>query len=66
MLTSLIAIYLLLGVLFALAFLFLGYRKIDPSAESAGFGVRLMWMPAALALWPIVAFRWFSANNNQD
>lgn len=64
MLTSLVLLYLLVGALFSLAFLFVGYRKIDPSAEGAGIAVRCMWMPAALALWPIVALRWLSAKNN--
>lgn len=55
---TLILVYLLIGILFALAFFAVGYRKIDPSAESARWYVRLMWMPAALALWPLLLKKW--------
>lgn len=56
--TYLILLYLLIGVLFALAFFALGYRKIDPGADGARWYVRLIWMPAALALWPLLLKKW--------
>lgn len=46
--------YVAIGVFFALYFLFVGYKKLDGSAENAGLGVRLLWMPAAFALWPVL------------
>lgn len=50
----LVAGYCLLGVLFGIFFLFKGHKAIDSSAEGAGFGVRLLWFPAAVALWPLL------------
>ncbi len=51
-------VYSVIGLVFGLAFVFVGYKKIDRTAEGAGIGVRLLWLPAALALWPLVLFRW--------
>ncbi|WP_320822095.1 hypothetical protein [Reinekea sp.] len=56
--TWLILVYLLTGVGFAIAFVLVGFRKIDPSAENAGFLVRLMWLPGAIALWPYLLPKW--------
>lgn len=47
-----VSVYVAVGALFAVYFAALGYKKLDASATGAGFGVRLLWMPAALALWP--------------
>jgi hypothetical protein len=58
---TLITIYLALGLLFSLAFAIVGCRIIDPGAANAGFFVRLMWMPAAIALWPILLLKWVKA-----
>jgi hypothetical protein len=55
---TLIFIYLGLGVLFSLAFAAIGCRVIDPGAANSGFFMRLMWMPAAIVLWPILLQKW--------
>jgi hypothetical protein len=62
MITSVVLIYLLIGVLFAITFFAVGYRKIDPSATGTPWYVRLMWTPAALAIWPILIFKWIQSN----
>lgn len=59
---TLITIYLGLGALFALAFALIGCRVIDPGAANAGIFVRLMWMPAAMALWPILLLKWIKTS----
>ncbi len=58
---TLVAIYLGLGILFSLAFAAIGCRVIDPGASNAGFFVRLMWMPAAMVLWPVLLLKWIKA-----
>jgi len=50
----LLSAYVVLGVFFSLYFLFSGYQKLDNSADTAGLAVRLLWLPAALALWPVL------------
>ena len=51
-------IYLLIGIVFAIVFFAVGYRKIDPSAAGTPWFVRLLWTPAALAIWPILIVKW--------
>ncbi|MFK7732606.1 MAG: hypothetical protein AB8B48_13385 [Pseudomonadales bacterium] len=51
--------YCLLGVLFGVFFLFKGHKAIDPSSDGASFGARLIWFPAAVALWPLLMFKTF-------
>ena len=58
---TVIAIYLGTGLLFALAFAALGYKVIDPAASGAGIPVRLLWMPGALLLWPVLLSKWIRA-----
>lgn len=56
-----IIIYLALGILFAVAFFVRGHRIIDPSSKGASAVTRLLWCPAALALWPILTLKWVTA-----
>lgn len=50
--------YLGLGLAFALAFAFVGAGRIDPQARRGTLGFRLLILPAAAALWPLLAWRW--------
>lgn len=52
-----IGLYLLVGLIFAAYFVVTGYAKIDNSAETARIWVRLMWLPAAALLWPVLVLR---------
>lgn len=53
-----LAVYAALGLLFALLFAARGAGRIDPSAKGAGLGFRLLIVPGAAALWPLLAWRW--------
>jgi len=57
-LLSLLGIYLLLGLLFALAFVLFGAGRVDPHAKAGTWGFRLLIMPGAAALWPLLLSRW--------
>jgi len=46
--------YFLVGFLFGLWFVSKGAPKIDESAEEASWKLRLLWLPGAIALWPIL------------
>lgn len=65
MLFLLISIYLILGLVFGLSFIFFGYRAIDSAAEGAGILVRFMWLPASILLWPYLLKRWLSKPSDQ-
>ncbi len=59
-LVSLVAIYLGVGLVFAIAFVWKGVGRIDPSAAEGTFGFRLLIIPGTAALWPILARRWLA------
>ena len=51
-------IYLALGALFALAFIFAGAKHIDPDAREGTWGFRVLILPGAALLWPLLLKRW--------
>ncbi len=58
---SLLGIYLLLGLLFAIVFsCFGGAGAIDPSAKSGTWSFRLIIIPGAAIFWPLLLKRWVS------
>ncbi|KAA0231388.1 hypothetical protein EDS67_02240 [candidate division KSB1 bacterium] len=57
-------IYLALGILFAVLFVWRGAGKIDPSAKQATAGFRLMIFPGAAALWPLLLWRWLRRSSH--
>lgn len=59
-----IGIYLALGILFAVLFVWRGASKIDPSASQATAGFRLMIFPGAAALWPLLLWRWLRRSSH--
>jgi len=56
-LVTALTIYLALGVVFALPFVFWGIQRIDPAAEGGTWGFRLLTVPASAALWPLLLAR---------
>jgi hypothetical protein len=52
--------YAALGALFAIVFLTTGIERIDHEAKGAGRGLRLIIAPGVIALWPLLAYRWFT------
>jgi len=51
-------VYLACGFLFAVPFAFFGVGRIDPHASHGSWGFRLLIIPGAAALWPILLLRW--------
>ena len=58
LIVSSLAAYAAIGLLFALFFAARGAERIDPSAKGAGLGFRLLIVPGATALWPLLLWRW--------
>lgn len=52
------AVYLGLGLVFGIAFVLWGAPRIDPAAADRTWGCKLLTLPAAVALWPYLAWRW--------
>jgi len=61
LLVELFAAYLLTGVIFAVAFIARGIGRVDPVAQHAPWSFRLIVLPGAAALWPLLLARWVRA-----
>jgi hypothetical protein len=55
--------YLLLGLLFAIAFAAQGCKVLDEAAATSGVAFRLMIVPASRLLWPPLLKRWLGARS---
>jgi hypothetical protein len=56
-----IQIYLLIGLLFTIVFLFKGLTKVDVNATGTKIGFKLLILPGAIALWPILLYKWIKS-----
>ena len=50
--------YAAIGLLFAVIFVVIGVERIDASAKGAPIFFRLLILPGAAALWPVLLGRW--------
>lgn len=50
--------YLLVGLVFGIAFVIKGVGRIDPVAQAGTWGFRLVILPGVLVFWPMLAKRW--------
>lgn len=57
-LLTILAIYLLIGLIFALIMLMRGVSKLDPGAAGSGWGFKLIIIPGAMAFWPLLWRNW--------
>ena len=62
-LASGLIIYVALGLVFGLAFVIVGVTRVQPAALTVG--ARILLLPAATALWPLVLRRWLQARAAQ-
>ncbi|MEM9478264.1 MAG: hypothetical protein AAGA58_01240 [Verrucomicrobiota bacterium] len=57
-LLAILGIYLLLGLLVAVPFAFIGAKRIDPAATGGTWGFKLLVIPGAMVFWPLLLKRW--------
>jgi hypothetical protein len=55
--------YLAVGFLFASVFAAFGIQQVDAAAKGSGPGLRLLVMPGAVALWPLLLRRWIRSGS---
>ena len=55
------ALYAVLGLCVALAFVVLGVTRILPQPATVTIPARVLLFPGAVALWPVVVRRWLQA-----
>jgi hypothetical protein len=56
----LLAAYLACGLVFAVPFVLVGAKKIDPHATHGSWGFRILIIPGTMMLWPLLLRRWAS------
>ncbi len=56
--TWLLGLYVAVGIVFALFFVTMGAGRMDASVQQSTRGFRVMIVPGAIALWPLLAWRW--------
>lgn len=61
---NLAMVYALIGSIFAIAFALFGVERIDPSAKGSPLFFRLLIIPGAAALWPLLLKRWLSGTSH--
>lgn len=53
-----------IGLAVAVAFLLIGFDKVDTGAHDA-YAVRPLLVPGLVLLWPLVAWRWISLSRGE-
>lgn len=61
----LIETYLGFGLLSALPFVLFGVQRVDAGAKGTSLGFRLLILPGAAALWPVVLYRYVSSRSGE-
>jgi hypothetical protein len=57
-----LTLYAALGVVFAIAFVCVGVKRIDSQAVGTGVGFRILIFPGSVAFWPLLLRRWVRGN----
>lgn len=65
-LVTVVGVYALIGILVALPFVLRGAGRLDTAAAQGSLGFRILILPGAVALWPILAWKWRVAARNQE
>lgn len=53
-----VSLYLGVGLLFGLAFITQGVKRLDHATQGTSWLFRLLLLPGSIALWPWLARRW--------
>jgi len=63
-----IAIYLVAGLIFAIAFVSRGAALIDESAQKTSLGFKVIIIPGTMVFWPLLLKKWLkkAKNNHHD
>ena len=63
---SIIGLYILCGILFAIPFLIKGVTTIDEGAHGSKLGFRIMILPGTIIFWPVLLKKWINAKKKND
>jgi hypothetical protein len=57
-------LYFGIGLLFAVAFVTTGVKRLDPNASGSGVAFRLLILPGSAAFWPLLLRRWIRGDRD--
>jgi hypothetical protein len=57
-----LSLYVALGLVFAVAFVWVGVKRIDSQTVGTGLGFRILIIPGSVAFWPLLLRRWARGN----
>lgn len=57
-----IYLYLGLGLIWSLYFVFIGVNKLDADMKSASLSMRLILIPGSIGLWPLLMYKTLNTN----
>ena len=60
-----VAVYLIAGLFFGIAFIIKGVTRIDEAALGSGWGFRLIILPGSIVFWPLLLKKWMNAPKKQ-
>lgn len=58
-----VALYCAVGLVFAVIFSWRGAARLDPRVTGSSWPFRIIILPAATALWPLLAWLWVRSRN---
>ncbi len=64
LIVNLFVLYLLIGLLFALAFAWKGAGKVDSKAAHTSWLFKLLILPGSMALWPYLLGKWIGKSRS--
>lgn len=62
-LLSVVAVYIALGLIISIAFVAAGVTQVQPAPVT--IGARVLLLPGATALWPLVLLRWLRSRSTR-
>jgi hypothetical protein len=54
-------LYMVCGLVIGIPFVIRGVERIDPAACGTSIAFRLLILPGSIALWPVIATKWWKA-----
>jgi hypothetical protein len=54
-------VYLIMGFVFAIAFVYKGVNVIDEGARDSTLGFKIIIIPASMVFWPLLLIKWIKA-----
>ncbi len=65
-LSSLFYIYLVIGLIFSIFFLLIGFKRMDSIGNSSSVLTKVFWLPGFIFLWPLLLTKYITSKGNAE